>query len=316
MSKLYVLDNINESGVKGSNIALALTRSFIAANIVLSFQVNHDNADALAESITPYEFFGSCIENLRIDAGAGNDFINLEITYLMVRMLKDRRNLIYTIDKTKGDDKKSYLTLVVDFASVGMVNPKDTVLHTTRYGHLNATINIGEGAITNLTLKTVNVSIREEQIKDMKPLFDTNGKVVPPLHRKPVFISKSVAADQEKFTIELPKNEKFSSITIFAMDGKKIVSDVFTKMALKIKQNYRWLDTLDQLNKLNRLALQNYSNADFNGIAVMDIGRGQWTGAINTRLTEENSGQIELSVKKGSYSNPEIVALFETLIEA
>ncbi len=315
MSKLYVLNDKTMQGVKGESLQIGLTRSFTATNMVVQFSVSHDNAATLNAAVTPYEFFGACINSLRVDAGAGNDFINLKLTYLMVRMLRDRSNLIYTIDKTSGAGKVSTLLLVVDFTSVGMFSPKDTALNTTRYQHLNTVIKLGEGSLTDFTLNNVSVNLREQQVKNMTPAI-SNGVAVPPLHRKPIYISKAVVATQSGFTIDLPKNEKFASITLFAMVGDKIVDDVISKIALKIKQNYRWRDTQSQLNNLNRLGLQNFSDTNFNGIMVMDVGQSQWNDAINTATVEENSGQIELDVAKGAHDGLEIIAIFETLIGA
>ena len=315
MSKLFVLNGKETTGNAGESFSIDLTRSYNLQNVVFNFSITHDNAVALATSLTPYEFFGTCIKRLTIDVGAGNDIVNLTLVEHMVRMLKDNRNLSYTIDKTVGTNKVSKLLLIVSLSSIGMVSPKDTILNTIAYNHLKTTITLGSATtdVANLTLKSVKTTLREQQLANMKPIM-INGKPSPAMHRRPVVITKSIVADQKGFAIEFPKNERFSSITLFVMDGDSIVSGAIDVIKLKIKQNYRWQDTMEQLNELNRFGLMDFVDANFNDIAILDITQGQYTGVIDTRLPSENSGQIEVDVVKGTAAAPVVVAIFETLI--
>lgn len=314
-SRLHVINDKTQTGTKGDTVTIGLERSFMAKNIVIQFAINHTNASALASTVTPYEFFSDTIRSVRVDAGAGNDFIDLGIRDLMIRMLKDHGNLIYTLNKTIGE-QVSYLTLIVDFESVNMMSPKDTVLNTEKYNHLNLVTKLGNGdTVADLTLDGVSISVREQQVSNMTPLTDGKGGFAPLLHRKPVQITKSVVADQNNFTIELPVQQKFSQIVIYAKRGELVVDDVIDTIKVKIKQSLRWSDTMSQLNGLNRLGLQSYADTNFNGIALLDFGEGQWAGSINTNLPAELNGVIELGVTMGAGS-PEIVVMFETLVGA
>lgn len=312
MSRIMVIDGQSKTGNAGDVLQLGLERAYHAQNIVLKFTVNHTNA--LALTTTDYEFWADVIQSIRIDAGAGSDFIDLPVTDLMLRMLKDRGALIETVTSTVGA-QVSTMSLVIDFSSIGMLSPKDTILNTAKYNHLNAVIKVGAGdTVTSLTIDSVAVAVREQQIINMKPLTDATGALVPELHRSPIRVTKEVVSDTNNFTIDLPFGQKFSQVMIYAKDGDKIVSDVIGSVKMKIKNSYRWVDTLSDLNALNRLSHPNLiGNAMYDGVCVMDVGQGSWTPSVNTNMLEENNGKLELAVTKGAYADLEIVAVFETL---
>ena len=315
MSKTFVLNGKETTGNAGENISIDLTRSYNLQHIVFNLTVTHTNAAAIAAAVTPFEFFGSAIDRIQIDVGAGNDIVNLSMVEHMVRMLKDRRRLDYVIDKTIGANKVSNILLVVDLSSINMVTPKDTILNTTAYNHLKVNIKVGAAAaaVADLTITSLTTTLREQQIANMKPLL-VNGKKAGPMHRRPVVITKAIVADQKGFAIEFPKNERFTSISLFVLDGDSIVSDAIDVIKLKIKQNYRFQDTMNQLNRLNRFGLITPTDTDFDDIAILEIAHGQYTGVIDTRQVNENSGQIELDVVVGAATAPVVVAIFETLI--
>lgn len=317
MAKVYVLGTISREVAPNSSETIALTKSFVAQSYVLTFTLKHDNAQAIPATVTPIGFFERIIRTVRLDAGASRDIINLSGAELLARMLHDDGMLIYNIDRTAGNGKESTFTVIVNIYDRQGIVPKDTALNTTLYEHLNFIIKAGDlDDVSQSSLKSISVDIREQQKAGVVPLT-AGGKAVALKHRKPLIVRKAFTADDNNLSIPLPTRAVIKNCMLFVMDANEVKTSVIEKASLKILQNYRIVENFNVIHNLNRLQyLKKYDDTDYNGMCIIDFSQGELSQAINTSSTDENYGEMILSVKKGTLQNPTIVAVFETVENA
>ena len=316
MSKLVVLNNIERDISPNSSETIALTKSYVAQSYALTFTINHTNTAVIPADVTALGFFERVIKTIRLDAGASRDIINLTGGEALARMLYDNGALIYSFDKTTGASVSTF-TVIVNIYNRQGIQPKDTAMNTLAYEHLNFIIKSADlSSITDVALDGISVKIREQQKSGVKPLT-VNGAVVPLQNRKPLVVRKAYSADDNNLAITLPTRAVIHSAIFFVVDGDDIVEGAIDSISTKILQNFRQSDDFETLHNLNSLEyLKNNNDTDFNGLAIVDYAQGETTQAIDTRKAEENYGEIVLSVKKSTFTNPVVIAIFNTVERA
>jgi len=260
--------------------------------------IYHNNAAALADDVTVYEFAANALAKLTLQIGAGNELYDLDLIAHLVRHLVTRRELTYEIDKTAGDNKKSTITLMVDFNSYGFVRPQDTILYNTGgYDHLLTQLRADTGEhIANCTVTKTDVHISEFFKTDVTTL----GGVA--LNKKPIWRPKQYKEDRQNWEIDCPKSATISKIIMYVTEGYKIVTGKIKNINLK-SAHFRDMDIPAPLAEaLNRGSLKVTSDPDYDGILVLDIAQGEYTEALRTTGLRASSQLVLDVVLDGNYT--------------
>lgn len=301
-------------------INLYKAKGYSALGYTFKFDISHNNAVAIPTTVKAIEFIAGAIDKVTFEAGTGSDLIDLSITEHMIRQLLTRGELIYDIDRTVGDNKKSTFEVIIDFMSLRFQSPKDTILRELgRFDHYLVEFKGRKtGSIENVTFTNNHVRVVELLKMDVKPvtaIIDGKKVALKSQFKKPI-AQRVDLSSRSDLPIDAPKNMKISKIYFWVTNNAGVIQEAQHIKNFILKSPRRNILDIDSptLIKWNRETLKQTNNSNFNGLYVLDLAGGQYTECLDTNTEEERDSEIILDVDKLGIDGGHINYILETVI--
>ena len=278
---------------------LELSRNYHMQNLLCKLTVTHDNG---ASPSFNDEDVAALINGVQVVANGNITLKSVPASKFIIDnlMASGRRGFSSINTTADATDATSHVWFMINFSMPGIIRPHDTILNTALFQSFDLLVDWGSSASigTDITVKDARLDVFSSSLIGYKR---NPGETIKNYIESS--LKEEITASSNEYTIQLPVNKLYRSISIVAqVDGKRN-DDVIN--SIKIKSGTTTFAEWDAeaLRAHNNFNYRIENDEDTKGIYIVDFcERGRLTDLLNT-VRDFNTLEVVLNVTKQSGTN-------------